>query len=260
VILYGKIMSAIQSNLASILFPSYSTTSSKHGAGCNCATCASSASSSGTSSSNGTSSGSGATSSQTASTSNNSSQAANASTPRDAAGKPLSQSQQNEVTELKKTDAAVRRHEQAHLSAAGGYARSGIILNFATGPDGKQYADGGHVDIDTSPVKGNPAATVAKMETVQRAALAPVDPSAQDVRVAAEAGQEANKARAEETQQQLQAVQGGSATDGATSGSTAPNAKAGNLKLSISAKYSKSSGSNSPDDSSFSGQLLDVVG
>lgn len=170
------------------------------------------------------------------------------------------------MTELKKTDTAVRRHEQAHLSAAGGYARSGIILNFTTGPDGKQYADGGHVDIDTSPVKGDPAATVAKMETVQRAALAPVDPSAQDVRVAAEAGQAANKARAEEAQQQQAAQSGSTAagtstTVGATSGGTASSQKAGNLKLSISAKYNKpAAAANSSGDSSFSGQLLDVVG
>jgi hypothetical protein len=260
-LLHGKTMSAISSGLSSFLLPTYSS-ASKHGASCNCSSCASS----GTSSS---SKSSGSSSTGGANDSSNSGQSNNSSTVLSAAGTPLTQSQQNEVAELKKIDAAVRRHEQAHLSAAGGYARSGIVLNFKAGPDGKEYAIGGHVDIDTSPVKGNPAATIAKMETVQRAALAPVDPSAQDVRVAAEAGQAASKARVQEAQQQQQAAQTGGATTSATSGagpitgvSSAASPKSGNLKLSMSAKYSKSpsSASNSSAASSFSGQLLDVVG
>jgi len=266
-------MSAITSNMASILLPSYSSTPSKHGASCNCSTCSSNSSSGGSGSSTST------TGSQGAGGANNTSQAASAATPRDAQGKPLSPSQQNEVAELKKTDTAVRKHEQAHLSAAGGYARSGIVLNFKVGPDGKQYAVGGHVDIDTSVVKGNPTATIAKMQTVQRAALAPADPSAQDVHVAAEAAQQAGQARAQEAQQQQASNSGGSSpasngtrasTDtaanagtGTTTGTaSAPGAsqKAGpGLKLSIAAKYGKSSPATAASSSSFGGSL-DLVG
>jgi len=59
------------------------------------------------------------------------------------------------------------------------------------------YAVGGEVSIDTTPVKGDPQATVAKMETIKAAALAPADPSGQDRAVAAEASQEESQARQE---------------------------------------------------------------
>ena len=65
------------------------------------------------------------------------------------------------------------------------------------GRDGKQYATGGEVQISTSEVAGDAEATVRKMEQVQRAALAPADPSAQDRRVAAQAAAEAARARVE---------------------------------------------------------------
>jgi hypothetical protein len=77
------------------------------------------------------------------------------------------------------------------------YARSGAVFDYKTGPDGKQYAVGGHVDIDTSAVPNNPQATIQKMQTVQRAALAPTDPSGEDRNVAAQAAQTAAKAQSE---------------------------------------------------------------
>jgi hypothetical protein len=49
------------------------------------------------------------------------------------------------------------------------------------------YAVSGEVSIDSSPVKGDPKATVRKMEQVVRAALAPAQPSGQDRAVAAAA-------------------------------------------------------------------------
>jgi len=65
------------------------------------------------------------------------------------------------------------------------------------GPDGKMYAVGGEVKLDVSEVPGDPEATVRKMEQVRRAALAPLEPSPQDLRVAAIAAQEATEARIE---------------------------------------------------------------
>lgn len=119
-------------------------------------------------------------------------------------GKQLSASQENQVDALKKVDAAVHAHEQAHLAAAGGYARSGAIYEFKTGPDGKQYAVGGHVNIDASPIANDPKATISKERVVQRAALAPADPSAQDRSVASQAAAEIAKAQQEESAENKQ--------------------------------------------------------
>lgn len=99
----------------------------------------------------------------------------------------LSEDELAEVRDLEQRDTEVRRHEQAHLSAAGTYAQGNASFEYQTGPDGQQYAVGGEVQIDTSPVEGDPDATIAKMEQVRAAALSPAQPSAQDQRVAAEA-------------------------------------------------------------------------
>ena len=109
----------------------------------------------------------------------------------------LSEEERRILNELRARDAEVRAHEQAHLSAAGPYANGAPKFEFQTGPDGKQYAVGGEVSIDTSPVPGNPEATARKAQTVKRAALAPRDPSGQDLAVAAQAAQLEVQARQE---------------------------------------------------------------
>lgn len=101
------------------------------------------------------------------------------------------------IDQLKARDAEVRAHEQAHLSAAGGYATGGASYAYQVGPDGRRYAIGGEVGIDVSPVAGDPEATLLKASVVQRAALAPAEPSTQDMRVASAAMQMANQARME---------------------------------------------------------------
>lgn len=101
------------------------------------------------------------------------------------------------ISQLKMRDQEVRTHEQAHLTAAGPYARGGISYEYQTGPDGRQYAIGGSVSIDTSPIAGDPEATLQKASVVQRAALAPADPSPQDFKVAAQASQMMMQAQAE---------------------------------------------------------------
>jgi len=104
--------------------------------------------------------------------------------------------QQQVVGELAARDREVRTHEQAHAAIGGGFAGA-PSYSFARGPDGKSYAVGGEVGIDVSPVADDPAATLRKMAVVQRAALAPAEPSAQDVQVAAQAQASAILARAE---------------------------------------------------------------
>ena len=101
------------------------------------------------------------------------------------------------ISQLKARDTEVRAHEMAHLAAAGSYARGGMSFSYQTGPDGKQYAVGGEVGIDTSPVAGDPQATLQKAQVIQRAALAPAQPSGQDIKVAAAAQKMMIDARAE---------------------------------------------------------------
>ena len=99
-------------------------------------------------------------------------------------------------------DAEVRAHENAHKAAAGQHARGGPTYEYERGPDGRRYAVGGEIRIDTSPVPDDPDATILKMRQVRRAALAPAEPSPQDRRVASEASQQESAARQEKMTQQ----------------------------------------------------------
>lgn len=112
-------------------------------------------------------------------------------------GDELSADEKKQVAELKDRDAEVRAHEQAHVAASGGHTKGGIKYEFQRGPDNKQYAVGGHVEIDTTPIAGDPGKTIQKAETVRRAALAPSDPSGADRKVAAKAARTITQARAE---------------------------------------------------------------
>ncbi|WP_341501379.1 putative metalloprotease CJM1_0395 family protein [Gallaecimonas sp. GXIMD4217] len=135
-------------------------------------------------------------------------------TPQAAAGAALDPAQRQQVAELKARDREVRSHEQAHLNAAGPYAQ-GVSYGYEKGPDGRRYAVTGEVAIDASEVAGDPQATLEKAEQIHRAALAPVEPSAQDRRVAAEAIAMANRAR----QQLLREAPEQQALTGSASGS-----------------------------------------
>jgi hypothetical protein len=104
--------------------------------------------------------------------------------------------QQQQISELASRDREVRSHEQAHAAVGGSYAGA-PTYSFKRGPDGQTYAVSGEVSIDVSPIPNDPAATLRKMELVQQAALAPAEPSAQDLRVAAQAQVLAAQARSE---------------------------------------------------------------
>lgn len=137
-------------------------------------------------------------------------------------GQPLTEEQQQEVDKLKQRDQEVRRHEQAHKAAAGRLSSGGPTYSYQTGPDGKQYAVGGEVQIDTSPVEGDPQATILKMEAVRRAATAPASPSSQDRAVAAQAARTAQKARQElqkQTPQSSNETEGGKVADSSSAAS-----------------------------------------
>ncbi len=101
-----------------------------------------------------------------------------------------------EIAGLAARDREVRAHEAAHAAVGGQYAGA-PALTYSRGPDGQAYATSGEVSIDISAVKGDPLATLQKAEIVRAAALAPAQPSAQDLSVASKAAAMAAIARAD---------------------------------------------------------------
>ena len=101
-----------------------------------------------------------------------------------------------QIKELKARDTEVRIHEQAHAAVGGQYAGS-PSYEYQRGPDGTNYAVGGEVQIDVAEIKGDPKATIEKMQTVRAAALAPQEPSSADRSIAADATQKLMAAQAE---------------------------------------------------------------
>lgn len=114
----------------------------------------------------------------------------------------LNEEEIKKLDELKRRNQEVRVHEQAHAAVGGQYAGS-PSYEYERGPDGSSYAVAGAVQIDVSPVNGDPQATIQKMQVVRRAALAPAQPSAADRAIAADAASKANQARAELAEQQI---------------------------------------------------------
>ncbi|GAA4504145.1 putative metalloprotease CJM1_0395 family protein [Pseudaeromonas paramecii] len=129
--------------------------------------------------------------------------------------------EQQVLAEFKDRDQEVRDHEQAHQRAGGQYAGS-PSYSVTRGPDGNSYAIGGEVQIDVSPVSGDPQATIRKMQQVRAAALAPAEPSSQDRAVAARTQQLEAQARAElmEQTRQLSLDLGSQQTDTAAAAGT----------------------------------------
>ena len=119
---------------------------------------------------------------------------------RSQTGEPLTDEQQRQLDELQRRDVEVRTHEQAHMSASGGLVQGGASFTYQNGPDGKRYAVGGEVSIDTSKVADDPQANLAKAQKIRRAALAPSQPSSQDRSAAASASRMEAEARAEVAQ------------------------------------------------------------
>ena len=113
----------------------------------------------------------------------------------------LSLEEQRMVTELQAADTNVRAHEAAHMAAGGGLT-SPASYTYERGPDNKMYAVAGEVGISTS--EGNtPQESLNKAQTIRRAALAPADPSPQDLKVAAQAASMEMSARAEILQEKM---------------------------------------------------------
>lgn len=155
----------------------------------------------------------------------------------------LTPEEQEQVEKLKQRDAEVRRHEQAHLAAAGQHARGGPSFTYQRGPDGRSYAIGGEVSIDTSPEE-DPQATINKARAIRRAALAPAEPSSTDRAVAAQASKMMIEAQQQLRQERIEEQQAG---DG---GSSTP----------ASDQATETSGQSLQQDASRKGELVDVAG
>jgi len=128
----------------------------------------------------------------------------------------LSADEKQQVEQLQSRDREVRAHEAAHKAAAGSLARGGASFEFENGPDGRRYAVGGEVSIDTSKVSGDPQATINKAQTIRAAANAPAQPSGQDRSVAAQATQMETEARQEVAAEQQTNTSGTNTEPGAT--------------------------------------------
>lgn len=126
------------------------------------------------------------------------------------------------IAKLQSRDAHVRAHEAAHMAAGGALIRGGASYTYEEGPDGREYAIGGEVSIDSSPVPNDPRATIMKMETVRAAALAPSDPSSADLSVAGSAAAIEAQAWAELAQENAQ-QSGGSGTGTSTQTQATPS-------------------------------------
>lgn len=99
------------------------------------------------------------------------------------------------IEKLKMREKQVIAHEMAHKAVGGPYAGA-VRYTYTRGPDGRYYITGGEVSIDVSP-EADPEATIKKMQIVRAAALAPADPSPQDIAVAQRATALEMKARME---------------------------------------------------------------
>lgn len=114
--------------------------------------------------------------------------------------KQLTPEQKEVVAKLQARDREVRAHEAAHMAAAGSAAASGATYTYEIGPDGKAYAVGGEVSIHM-PSGLTPEEALAAAEQIRGAALAPDQPSGQDLAVAAEAEQMETQAEQEIAQE-----------------------------------------------------------
>jgi len=88
------------------------------------------------------------------------------------------------LEKFKKTDLDIRSHEQAHATI--GVTTSPISYNYQQGPDGKMYAIGGSVRLDTS-IPDDPKAAMEKMDRIKDAVTGVDNPSGADMAISTQA-------------------------------------------------------------------------
>lgn len=96
----------------------------------------------------------------------------------------LTTDERAQLAELKSVDTRVRAHEAAHQSGAA--ASGGASFSYKKGPDGVMYAVGGEVPVRIE-TGSTPQESIANLQGVIATALAPADPSPQDISIASKA-------------------------------------------------------------------------
>lgn len=100
----------------------------------------------------------------------------------------LTPAEQSLVARLTERDREVRRHEMLHYQTGLPYTQQPQFW-FVTGPDGRRYAVSGQVGFVMSKLSGKASDLLAQLQVLQRAALAPHQPSSQDLAVARQLGE-----------------------------------------------------------------------
>lgn len=88
---------------------------------------------------------------------------------------------QRVIDKFENLDAKTKTHEQAHASS--GTTTAPIQYNYQVGPDGRLYATGGSVRLDTT-IPEDEGAANAKLEELKDASSAPSELSAADAQIA----------------------------------------------------------------------------
>ncbi len=137
-------------------------------------------------------------------------------------GTVLSAQQKAQIAQYKLLAQTAQADVQAQQRVAGPYAGT-VSYQYERGPDGTLYAVAGDVTFNVEPVANNPAATVAAMQTITRAALSVVPPTAQDLLAVREAAQYSAEAQAA-----LKSSRTAATTTNATTTNAAAAAKSAN--------------------------------
>ncbi|MBD8893858.1 hypothetical protein IG616_20115 [Labrenzia suaedae] len=171
----------------------------------------------------------------------------------------LTQEEEKQVDKLQQRDREVRAHEAAHARTGGPHAGA-PSYTFQQGPDGKRYAIGGEVSIDTS-AERTPEATIRKMQTVIRAATAPAEPSSQDLKVAQQARAQLAEAQAEARTQRAEELQSDDEDTDASGGAEAgKESKSGaGAERASAASGDEGAGSSSSSDQGRSSDLFAAI-
>jgi hypothetical protein len=120
----------------------------------------------------------------------------------------LSPDEKRVIKELQARDTEVKAHEAAHQASGGGMTGA-ASYTYQIGPDGKMYAIGGEVSINT-PTPSSPQEALKIARQVAAAAMAAGEPSPQDFAVAASARLmeiEAQRELAQEEQKKQKGLQ-----------------------------------------------------
>ena len=117
----------------------------------------------------------------------------------------FSTEEQQELRDLERRDLQVRTRDMAFIAAAGGAAGS-YSLQYETGPDGRRYAVGADIKLDTSE-GATPEQTLAKARALRAATMGARADSSNDASAAAKAVRMEAEARAEIARERGEAQQ-----------------------------------------------------